>query len=127
MTLKLPRISVPSPLKDVSELAGRFSSFASDVYEFLRLLPTVELKTVTTVGNFPIYVETQTAKAIAVVRVQSFETLNPASEATYVSDTSIAWRLSDDPDQPGIVITSLGGVLGPNELTTTVLVFGERV
>lgn len=127
MTFKLPRALVPSPLKDLAELAGRFHAFASDVCEFLRLMPTIEFKTFTTVGNFPIYVQTQTPKAVAVVRVQSFETLNSASTASYVADTSIAWRLSDDPDQPGIVVTSFGGAVGPTELTSTLLVLGERV
>jgi hypothetical protein len=127
MTLQLPRLLVPEPLDDVAELAERFYRFTSDVYDFLRLLPTVEFKMFTTVGNFPIYVETQTTRAISVKRVQTYETLNAGSTAAYLADTSISWRLSDDPDQPGIIVTGLGGVVGPAELTITLEIMGERV
>jgi hypothetical protein len=126
VSFALPSLDT-SPVRELPDIVRRFMAFASDVYEFLRLLPTVEFKTFTTVGDFPIYVETLTKKACGVVRVQSFETKDPSSESAYVSDTSISWRLSDDSKQPGIIVTGIGGAIGPDELTITLLVLGERV
>jgi hypothetical protein len=125
MTFQLPKLEL-SAVRDVADLSARFIAFAHDVYEFLRLMPTIEFKTITTVGNFPLYVETQTPKAVGVLRVQSYETRQPGVEAAYIPDTSIQWRLSDDPYQRGIVITSIGGQIGPEELTMVLLILGER-
>ncbi len=126
MTWQLPKLPLPAALKDAQALAVALYQLASDVYEFMRLQPTVEFKTFTTVGDFPIYVQTQTPRARSVKRVQTYLTDDPASEAAYLADSALSWRLSDDPDQPGIIVTGVGGVVGPDELTITLEILGDR-
>lgn len=125
MTFKVPTLDV-TPARDLADLSQRFFEFVSHVLEFLRLMPSLELKTFTTVGDFPIYVQTITPRALGVLRVQTTKTADPTGIAVASADTAISWRLSDDTQQPGIVVTSLGGVTGPDELTITLLVLGER-
>jgi hypothetical protein len=125
MTFALPRMPDPTGVTSVAELARRFYTYANDVYDFLRLIPTIEFKTFTTQGQFPIYVQTiaPRVKDGGVIRTQTYETKNSANT---IEHTGVAWRRSDDPNQPGIIIDRLEGLTRDTLYTVTLVIFGER-
>lgn len=127
MTLHLPRKLDTAPVKGLSDLALRLFTFCNDVYEFLRSIPALEVRTFSTHGHYPIFVETGVTIPTHVLRTRSYET----KTGMPIAGTGIAWRLSEDPRQPGIMVTELDGVpaavgtLG-EETTVTLLILGER-
>lgn len=128
MTFKLPKLPEPFRGPSVETLAQRFYEFAQNAYEFMRGIPQIEFKTFRADGTYPIYVETLTKVPQAVIRVRSYDALDPS---VVISDTSIAWSPSDDPDMPGILVSWLGGIpisVGTSvaEYEVVLLVLGER-
>lgn len=123
MTFRLPRQQNVNAVAMLSQLTERFVSFASDCNEFLKHVPTIELKRIRSDGTFPIYVDTITRKPTVVVRGRTHE----ADDTSVVlPETGIGWYPSDDPGQPGIVVTELDGITGPTEYELVLLVLGER-
>jgi hypothetical protein len=106
----------------VSELARRFYTFASDVWHALNPQPSIERKQIAVDGNFPVSVLTR-VRATDVLRTQTYKSADGAST---VSDTSIAWRLSDDPREPGIVIDAMGGLTAGTVYTVRLLIVGDE-
>lgn len=123
MTFQLPRLPDNAPAKDLGALSLRLRQFGSDCVEFLRGLPSIEYKTITTVGGFPIYVKTTAPVVLEVRRARSYETKNTAN---VVADTSIGWRPSDDPRQPGVLITELGGLTRDTDYTVVLAIQGAH-
>lgn len=128
MSWKLPALPVPAELGSLPKLAEALYRFGDHVLEYLRHLPTVEFKTITTVGHYPIAVETITARPLGVLRLRTYETDRPS---VLTASTAIGWYPSDDPLQPGIIVTELGGIPSSPanaypEQTVVLLVLGER-
>lgn len=96
--------------------------FARRLLDFLKPnLPDVEFKSITTIGNFPLYVSTRINAPIDVRRCQTYETRNAGMA---IGDTSIAWRVSGDPRQPGIFIDDMGGITVGTDYTVVLAIQG---
>jgi Mg/Co/Ni transporter MgtE len=127
MTLNLPRQQDASRLSDQGTHAEKFARFADDVIDFLRLMPTMEIRTIRTDGgDYPLYVLTETRRPLGVIVLRSFLTADPAQ---YVSYREIDWSPSNDVNAPGIVVYETGAAPGPSpgdEVDIVVLILGER-
>lgn len=121
--MKVPRLPDPGPVRDLSELSRRVMLLASELVHSLALQPSCEAKTIQVDGNFPISVLTRVRADHGVVRAQTFETNDPGAT---VADASIAWRLSDDAREPGIVIDDMGGLTVGTVYTVKLLIFGSE-
>ncbi len=121
--MKTPRMPDPSVVTDTTDLARRFMVFASEAIHSFTLQPSIEARSIEVDGNFPISVWTRVRADFGVVRAQTFEKDNPAAT---IEDTSIAWRLSDDPREPGIVVDSMGGLTVGTVYTVKLLIFGSE-
>lgn len=119
--MRTPRLPAPNELTTLPDLARRFLVAVSELVHSLAAQPSIEAKTIEVDGRFPVSVLTRVRAEHGVVRVQTFETSNPAAT---VADTSIAWRLSDDPREPGIVIDELGGLAVGTLYTVKLLIVG---
>lgn len=125
MTLVLPKRPDGQPVMDVADLAGRLFRFAVQVVDFMRNMPTIEVRTMRTDGTLPITVLTDTRKPIGVVRLRSYLADDPSSA---IVESGISWNPSEDTNEPGVVVTELEGVAaGPgDEVECVLLVLGER-
>lgn len=125
MTYQLPKR--PDATTEPTQLAARLFRFATEVVDFLKGLPMIEVKTVRTDGgNYPLPVLTDSRKPFGVLRLRTYVVDDPSRT---ISDASVAWQPSDVPEQPGILITELGGIPGPapgEEIETVLLILGER-
>ncbi len=111
--MKLPKL----PPTD----SGPLYAYASDVQTFLNVIPETEYKTITSVGNFPLLVSTRISNVVEVRRCQTFESNDSAQG---LDDTSISWRRSPDPRQPGVLITELGGLRRGTNYTIVLAICG---
>ena len=111
--MKLPRL----PPTD----AGPLYVYAADVQTFLATLPETEYKTITSTGVFPLFVSTRVSNVLEVRRCQTYQSKDSSQG---VDDTSIAWRKSPDPRQPGLLVTELGGLLAGVEYTIVLAICG---
>lgn len=115
--MKLPKL----PPTD----AGPLYLYAADVQTFLQGLPETEYKTITSIGNFPIFVSTRVGSNI--VEVRRCQTYQTRDSSQGVDDTSITWRKSPDPRQPGVLITELGGLMVGVDYTIVLAICGAVV
>lgn len=97
--------------------------FAQDVISAFREIPTCEYKTLAVGGEFryPLFVSTKIANVLEVRRVQSYATKDPSQ---IIDDTSISWRKSSDPNQPGVLISELGGLKYGTQYTIVLAIEG---
>lgn len=121
--MKAPRLPAPNEITSTTDLGRRFMVFASETAHVLGLQPSCEAKTIEVDGNFPVSVLTRVVADFGVVRSQTYESSNPAAT---IADVSIAWRLSDDPREPGIVIDDMGGLTVGTLYTVKLLIFGRE-
>jgi len=125
--MTFPRMPDPGGATALAALAERFYRFASEVLNYMRLQPALEIKTFSSVGHYPIYVETRVAPVAGVICCRAYHELQ--GEQT-IAGAGVAWRASEDTEQPGIVIDSIEGVsesvgtAGEN-VTVTIIIFGE--
>lgn len=116
--------SGPDPSGDVRQSQSNrdLLRFASDVIDFLRFLPTFEVKTFGTRAEFPIKsleIETDVANVTGVVVLKAEEA---ADEGATVVATGVSWERAAD----GLKIKSIGGLSAGTDYTVTVLVLGDR-
>jgi hypothetical protein len=75
--------------------------------DFLSSIPTVELKAVDRFDPAELpavfFVATDLPEAVSCVQAIDVDTGTPAA-------TLVAWKRSEDPDQPGVRVTALGGL-----------------
>lgn len=121
--MKPPRLPAPYELTTTTDLGRRVMLLASELAHSLQLQPSIEPKTIEVDGNFPVSVLTRLRAEHGVLRVQTFESADPSAT---IGDTSIAWRLSDDPREPGIVIDDMGGLTLGTLYTVKLLIFGTE-
>lgn len=122
--MKTPRLPSPNDLTTTTALGRSVMVLASELSHALLLQPSCEAKTIQTDGNFPLPVLTRIRAEYGVLRAQTYETDDPSAT---IADSSIAWRLSDDPREPGIVIDDMGGLTVGTVYTVKLLIFGSEV
>lgn len=111
--MKLPKL----PPTD----SGPLYAYAVDVQTVLQTLPETEYKTIQTNGRLPVLVSTRVSNVLEVRRCQTYHTKDPSRG---VDDTALAWRKSNDPRQPGILITEIGGLLVDTDYTVVLAICG---
>lgn len=123
MIPKLPR-KLEAAFADAASLAIATFNFASDVLEFLRALPTLELQQFNAIGGgFPVTFETETSNPVGVVAIEIYETNAPGVRAA----STLAWSKSESASESGITISAMSGLTNGTEYTIRALVIGERV
>ena len=96
--------------------------FASDLIDFLRALPTFEIKTFSTRAIFPIKsieIQTEVEKVAGLWAIKAEESDDPGLTVT---PTGISWERAED----GLKIKDIGGLSVDTDYTVTVLVLGVR-
>jgi hypothetical protein len=119
MIAPTPKVPLPQP----TDSGRALYDYAREMDTFLMSVPVLEYKSITTVAGFPIYVQTQIRNVVEVRRAQSYETRNTAAA---IDNTSVAWRKSEDPRKPGILITELGGLTAGTDYTVVLAIQGTR-
>lgn len=102
--------------------AREMLQFVSDLIDFLRALPTFEIKTFSTRAIFPIKsieVQTEVEKVVGLWPIKAEESGDPGLTVT---PTGISWERAED----GLKIKGIGGLSADTDYTVTVLVLGER-
>lgn len=118
-----PRLPPVTGAKSLEELQRYLYEYAIRMAAFFKLQPPCEHKAISSTGVFPVFVSTVIDNPVEVRRCQTYETRNTAAG---VSDVSIAWLKSTDPNQPGIVISAMGGLTAGTQYTVVLAIEGER-
>lgn len=121
----LPRKPDLANVTDLKALASKAFVAFSDLIEFLRALPVVELKRWEgTINDLPITLRLRSGVAPAAVLVgQAHKVSDPTSA---VSARSVHWYLSGDQDAAGAVVTDIDSLAGQTHYAVTFVVLGER-
>lgn len=117
-----PRLIDGSRLGSLDEIRKAIVQLGHDLYEFSRIAPRVQVRAIESDGTFPVSVETDFAPSL-VLRGQTYETDDPSRT---VNASGIAWRASDNPQEPGIMIDDLDGVTAGTRYTCELVLFGRR-
>ena len=117
-----PRLVDGSRLGSMDEIRKAIVQIAHDLFEFARIAPLVQIRTIESDGQFPVSVATDFPPTI-VLRGQTYETDDPSRT---ISANAVAWRHSDDPREPGIMIDDLDGVTAGTRYTCELVILGKR-
>lgn len=117
-----PRLVDGSRLGTMEEIRRAIVQIAHDLFEFSRIAPLVQIRTIESDGQFPVSVETDFLPAV-VLRGQTYETDDPSR---VVSASGIAWRRSDDPQERGIMIDDMDGLTAGTRYTCELVMLGRR-
>lgn len=118
-----PRLPPATGADSIGALQRYLYEFSVRLVGFFKTLPDTEHKRVATTGVFPVFVSTRIANPVEVRRCQTYKT---ADSASTISDVSIAWQRSSDPNQPGVMITDMGGLTVDTQYTVVVAIEGTR-
>lgn len=117
-----PRPVDGSRLGSMDDIRKAIVQLAHDLYEFSRVTPLVQIRTIESDGTFPISVETDFPPAL-VLRGQTYEYDDPSRT---VNSSGVAWRGSDDPREPGVMIDDLDGITAGTRYKCELIFFGRR-
>lgn len=116
---RLPRKLDTSRVSDFADLARRTFAFASDVYDFLRLLPPLEVQLAKGQGGSTIRVQT-TARPLAVVILAAWA----EGSALRASPVTCNWKHRTD--GAGVELTSVPGLASGTDYTLVLLLVSGR-
>lgn len=117
----LPRPIDESPVTDVQDLARRVFAHARQVDEHLRLLPThEEIHLDVDPVDLPLSLRVQTERVRGVVR------MGTTADGVSLPETGLGWRLSEQQDVSGVVITAIEGTTAGTVYRLSLLVIGRR-
>lgn len=125
MTFPLPRKPDIANVADVKALALKAFVAFSDLIEYLRALPLVEVKVWSgTVKDLPVPLRlTRIGRPLGIMIGKAFETAKP-QEA--ISVPSLHWYPSENADEPGAVVSDLDSLPDDVHYTVHFVVIGER-
>ncbi len=101
-------------------LSAAVKSFFSTLVAFLRQVPSLEYKKISSDAKFPILLTTRIENVQEVRRVQTYETRNPANS---LPQTGIAWSLTRD----GLLISEIEGLTRDTTYTVVIAIQGDVV
>jgi len=124
--IEIPREPEPGSALDVASLAERLYRFASEVITYMLRVPEIELKTFSTVGHYPIYVDTEIDDVAGVTCVRAYRVDGGGG----IAASGVSWAESDDTLQPGIRVDAIDGVTAAagtagNEIAVTLMIVGQ--
>lgn len=118
--MKLPQLPQPGGVLELAELQRRFYQWANQVYDFLRVLPVVERKSLSVLAPVSgLQVLTRAERPWGVLIARVYETADPSTKVTGIT---LSWYLSDDERVPGIVLSSVDGLTSGTDYTLELLV-----
>lgn len=117
-----PRLVDGSRLGTMEDVRRAIVQIAHDLFEFSRIAPLVQIRTIESDGSFPVSVQTDFLPTV-VLRGQTYETDDPSRTVTA---SGVAWRRSDDPQEPGIMIDDIDGLTAGTRYTCELVMLGRR-